>query len=127
MSKNDGRGFKMIWYIIYELVVFAIILPITIYAHEYGHVVQLKKYGYEKKVKYSKEKKCFYVDIPKSLTITQKEKVIESGILGGLLILILGIFFLKILFVPLVLIYIYGSIHDIKELIRLNKISKKFG
>ena len=58
----------MIWLIIFELVIAAIVLFFSIYTHELGHMSMLKKFGYkESKIKFSKTKGCLYVNIPNDL------------------------------------------------------------
>ena len=114
----------MIWFIIFELIIMVVFFGFAVYIHEWGHVLKLKRYGYNRKVVFDRYNKCFKVNVPNTLSLNQKIDVLFAGIILGLFTTFLSILFLKIMFVPLILIYLFGCRSDIKEIRRMAKLKK---
>ena len=107
---------------------FISMLLISIFLHEVGHIVALKKFGKRVNVKF--KSLVIYIETPaKNMDLTNKQykEVLLTGVLFGLFPSVFVFFnfnlMISILFVGGYLLG--GSFHDIKEIIKLHRKEKK--
>jgi len=100
------------------------VLVSTIAVHEIGHGLMLKKYGFKPKLKFNF--KDIYFDLPSQLTKDQTIKVLLAGIVAGWINLFIWFAILPtqwgwLVILINVVIYWFGSQHDVKLMVFLQK------
>lgn len=100
------------------------VLFTTIIIHESGHALVLKKFGQPHKIHFTR--KALYFNLPSSLNDSQSSKVLLGGVIAGWINLFAWFLILPSSFGWLVIlinavIYWFGSRHDVKLFLFLNK------
>lgn len=104
----------MVHWIFTDLVVAFILLFASFIAHEAGHILAAKKFGYQTKTRFKGLN--FEVVYWPNVTVSDEIKVLERGIFFGFAVSLLSVL-LCVYWSPMVLIaYFFGCKYDFKRL-----------